>query len=159
MEHLTYTIDEVSFKGYYIPDIYNRVRRAINEWQKILGEYVTFYEFEEPTHNADITIRLGKVENRLNVAECKDLGNEWIITFAKDLEWDLGKTKFTNWLRKALGLGERFDRCILHEIGHVFDFPHSQDEDDVMHHNTKVNTISLYEAQHLKLFYKEHNGA
>lgn len=129
-------------------DIRGLLIRAAAEWNRVFQGVARFQEVSNGGH---ILVRFGLVDRTLDksrIAQCSDFpGKRWIITFAQDQKWQISP------MQRFFSVGEPFLAAAVHELGHVFDLPHSDDPSDVMHHQILNWEILPEEAAHYrKLF-------
>lgn len=100
--------------------------KAAMVWNEVMAGLVVFKRASKP----HIIIVFGSVDRSSDptrVAQCIDYpGKRWSITLAHDTKWRL------TWWDRLLGRGEDAFTALVHELGHVFDLPHSNDPDYVM---------------------------
>lgn len=110
--------------------IHNAIKLASVEWNKCLAELVDLREGngELQVHLAFDT-KIDKIKQPTRIGECRDYTNpkRWEISFDIREKWNIG-----GW-RKLLGVGCDLRATALHEFGHIFDIPHSDDVSHVMY--------------------------
>lgn len=110
------------------PSLLPSLRKAMAEWNRVMAPLAQFIiDYSVKPH---VVITFGKVDrsrDETRIAQCADLtGKKWLITLADDTKWA------TTWWQQTWGLGEDATATLLHELGHVFDLPHSDNPYDVM---------------------------
>lgn len=116
--------------------ILSAIRFAANEWNLCMKGLV---ELKEGSGNLQIRISFdNKIDKKLHpnrIAECRTFKNprQWEISFDSREQWHVG-----GW-RKFLGVGYDLRSSALHEFGHVFALPHSNDVDFIMHSDYNDN--------------------
>lgn len=110
-------------------------RQAAEQWNATLSGLVVLTEWvPNPTLPANITISLddgSTVRSAMNptrVAQCRRVRyDEWSIELSSAVRWDI-----TGWQR-FWGRNENAFAALVHEMGHIFDLPHSSNPLDIMH--------------------------
>lgn len=102
--------------------------KAAKEWNETLAGYVALVPVVDKADIEIVLATVNKSKDKTRVAECHDLpGKRWQIRLDPDTKWAVHP------IARALGFGENALACLVHEFGHVFDLPHSQDFEHVMH--------------------------
>ena len=74
----------------------------------------------------------------------------WVITLDEGTKWNIGETPAGSALKDILGIGESVEKVMMHEFGHVFGIPHSQEKRDVMYPQCNNKNISKKEAEYIR---------
>ena len=110
--------------------VYNAIHLACVEWNKCLEGLV---DLKEGTGELQIHLafdtKIDKIKRPTRIGECRDYSNpkRWEISFDAREKWNVG-----GW-RKLLGVGCDLRATALHELGHIFDIPHSNDSSYIMY--------------------------
>lgn len=110
------------------------LNKAASVWNRGLVDLVKLVDTTGHDWKPHITVRMdtgGEVRNASNpdrVALCRHSGPDtWLIMLTPDIRWAW------SWWARALGSGEDALAALVHELGHVFKLPHSENPDHVMH--------------------------
>lgn len=110
------------------------LRKAASIWNQGFVDLVQLVDMTNQDWRAHITVRMdtkGEVRNADNpdrVALCRrQAPDTWLIMLTPDIRWAW------SWWARAVGAGEDALATLVHELGHVFKLPHSENPDHVMH--------------------------
>lgn len=114
----------------------SEIAKAVGQWSKVLEGLVDFREGYAQKGTVVFQMEYGVIDTKKHpdrVAQCNDRRNNWIITFLPDgapatplrpkQRWALG------WWQDVLGKGDSLLAAAIHELGHVFDFAHPDEQD------------------------------
>ncbi len=118
-----------------MPDMRGVVERACKVWSSVMHGYVEFYPTMSP--GAQVWIRGDRIDKHIYPG-CSSLcersgGSSWVVTMDSTVEWDI-----TSWQRFR-GKGKNALTCIMHELGHVLQLPHSDNPCFVMYEDAGGN--------------------
>lgn len=117
------------------PKLEAATKKAVTQWNEVLVDLV---ELKPTVINPDIIIKFGKIDlNRYpdRIAQCVDRKGKWEIILGDHVKWA------SNAFERLFGFGNNIFACIAHELGHVFDLPHAEDPNYVMHAQLNNNGI------------------
>ena len=114
----------------------SEIAKGINEWAKTLKGLVEFREGYTQRGCIAFQMSYGVINANADpdrVAQCDDFKNNWVITFLPHgapankvrpkQKWLLG------WWQDTFSLGDSILAATIHEVGHVFDFKHPDEQD------------------------------
>lgn len=118
--------------------------KAAVQWNAVMKDLVELIPSQEG--NANILITFGKVnrsKHKNRIAQCQRLKEDnWLITLADDVTWAI------SWWSRFIGKGSNALAALLHELGHVYSLPHSDDPTFIMYPDIpNVNSISRVERK------------
>lgn len=135
--------------------------KAIAEWNKVLSGFATITLID--SNDADMHIDFGKVDRTTQstrAAQCETHDivkpdgtkrRKWSLVLASDMKWQI------TFLERLLGIGqENAYGAILHEIGHVFTFPHSVTYYHIMSPELGSTVFSKDEITGLRKYYERY---
>lgn len=131
--------------------IKDAVARACDEWNKCLAGLV---ELREGLGDLQVYIsfdtKIDRKKYPTTIGQCRDYSNpkHWEISIDMREKWNVG-----GW-RKVLGIGYDLRSCLLHELGHIFDLPHSDNPDYIMFSDyTERLKLSRHESKQYRDFF------
>lgn len=118
--------------------------RAAAQWNVIMRDLVELIPSQD--QDANILITYGKVnrsKHKNRIAQCQRLKEDnWLITLADDVSWSI------SWWSRFIGKGSNVLATLLHEFGHIYSLPHSDDPTFIMYPDIpNVNSISRKEQK------------
>lgn len=137
---------------YCPPGIFSFAQKAAAVWNDTLRDLIALAPGNQANIHISFQWGVRSKDNPTRIAECQRIGpDRWQIRLEASLRW----RRDTFWDR-FLGRGEDTFATLVHEFGHVFGLPHSDDPTDVMHPEIggdgKLSKAekAVYRAQSLK---------
>ena len=132
------------------PKFASVANKAAKVWNEVFAGHVKLIEAEY----GDIVIRSGDIDLKSfpnRIAQCNDHGGRWTITMGNHVKWALSA------FQRFFGTGEDGLAAMVHEMGHVFDLPHSTNPSHVMHPEIGGNgSLSKQEKEYYRKYVLTH---